>query len=449
MARRWRSLGFALLAALALAACGKMAAPPPELNIQFTADVRGRLVPCGCFTGQLGGLTRIATLFAENAPANPLRVDVGDAIGGTADFQRIEYGYILKAFAQLGYAAANIGQREAALTLDQLRAIHSQSPVPLISANLLDAATRQPVFETHRMFGRIAIIGVVDPRGLGDALGDGLVVEKMETALSNLLPKLKGQADFIVLLAFTDEATLHALAREFYELDVILGGKVTQPAQQLEHENRSTILYTTNQSRAVGTLALRLLAPHRVEPIRGEVMLVSDQFPQHGAIRHLAVNYRDEIRRTKLDVDDPTKLAAELVPGVKQAANFVGTESCISCHANAAEVWQKSGHANAFQSLLVAKADADPNCIACHTVGFASPSGYRREFGARKFTQVGCESCHGPGSLHVEQRRSGAPATDHFRTLGAGDCQKCHHGEFSRPFDFEKFWPAVQHGKDK
>ena len=442
-------MGFPLLAALALAACEKPAAPPAQqLNIQFTADVRGRLVPCGCFTGQLGGLTRIATLFAESAAVNPLRVDVGDAIEGTADFQRIEYGYILKAFAQLGYAAANIGQREAALTLDQLRAIRSQSPVPLISANLLDAATRQPVFETHRMVGRVAVIGVLDPRGLADTLGEGLVVEKMETALSNLLPKLKGQADFIVLLAFTDEATLHALARDFYELDVILGGKVAQPAQQLERENRSVILYTTNQSRAVGTLTLRLPAPHRVEPIRGEVTLVSDRIPQDGTIRDLAVKYRNEIRRTKLDVDDPTKLAAELVPGVKQAASFAGSASCLDCHAKAAEVWQKSGHAHAFQSLLTAKADADPNCLACHTVGFATPSGYRREFAAAKLTQVGCESCHGPGSLHVGQRRSGAPATDHFRTLGAGDCQKCHHGEFSRPFDFEKFWPAVRHGKN-
>jgi Cytochrome c554 and c-prime len=97
--------------------------------------------------------------------------------------------------------------------------------------------------------------------------------------------------------------------------------------------------------------------------------------------------------------------------------------------------------------LLHLKADADPNCIPCHTVGFQTQSGYRREFGSLKLVNVGCESCHGPGSLHAEQRRSGAPSLDNFRTLGAGDCQKCHHGEFSRPFEWEKFWPAIQHGR--
>ena len=32
--------------------------------------------------------------------------------------------------------------------------------------------------------------------------------------------------------------------------------------------------------------------------------------------------------------------------------------------------------------------------------------------------------------------------------IGVGDCQKCHHGEFSRPFAWEEFWPHVKHGKE-
>ena len=72
----------------------------------------------------------------------------------------------------------------------------------------------------------------------------------------------------------------------------------------------------------------------------------------------------------------------------------------------------------------------------------------RREFAGKKLADVGCESCHGPGSLHVEQHRAGGQVTFKFRPLGAGDCRKCHHGEFSRPFDWEVFWPHIQHGKE-
>ena len=35
-----------------------------------------------------------------------------------------------------------------------------------------------------------------------------------------------------------------------------------------------------------------------------------------------------------------------------------------------------------------------------------------------------------------------------FRPLDAGDCKKCHYGEFSRPFDYEVFWPHIYHGKE-
>lgn len=446
----WMALLAAGVASL-IPGCSRTTPKPHDLTIQFTADVDGRLVPCGCFTGQLGGLTRIATLFGPAGEHDVLRVDVGDAIEGPADYQRIEHRYLVRAFAEMGYAAANIGHREAQLSAAQLRELKSHATVPLLSANLLDAATRQPIFESHRIVKRgkwrIAIVGVLDPKGTAETLGPGLVVERMETALASLLPQLKSQADFIVLLAFTNEESMHSLARDFYELDVILGGNVAQPAQQVERENRSVIFYVTNESRAVGMLPLKLHAPHKAEIRDPEVRLVSDRIPEAQSIRKLAAEYRDEIRRTKLEIDDPQQLGAELVPGVKNAANFVGSETCVQCHAAASQAWHQSAHSHAFKTLLQLNADADPNCIPCHTVGFKTPSGYRREFGASKLVDVGCESCHGPGSLHAEQRRSGMPAADNFRTLGAGDCQKCHHGEFSRPFDWDKFWPAIAHGR--
>ena len=453
--KRWLWLVFAAAVGLGFwVAIGKKKTPttPQALTFLFTCDIRGRLVPCGCFTGQLGGLTRIATLFGPKSANDEIRVDVGDALAGRADYERIQYRYIQQGFARMGYEALNVGQREARLSATQLREIKANAPVPMLSANLLDRATGATIFESHKIIHRgpwrIALVGVLDGRSLGDTLGDGLSVEPMEVALGKLLPRLKGQADAIVLLAFADEEALTGLARQFYELDVILGGKVHQPSQQLVKENRSLILATTNESRAVGVLQTRLLAPGRMEAIKGEVSLVSDEIPQDADIAALAVAYRDEIRQTKLAIDDPATLREDMVPGVQARASYAGTQSCLTCHQTAGNVWKQSGHARAFFTLLEHKADADPNCLPCHTVGFGTPSGYRREFGADKLTDVGCESCHGPGSDHVAVRTFGGEANVHFRPIGAGDCQKCHHGEFSRPFAWDQFWPHIQHRKE-
>jgi hypothetical protein len=174
--------------------------------------------------------------------------------------------------------------------------------------------------------------------------------------------------------------------------------------------------------------------------------LLTDRIPEHPEIRKLAEAYRQEVRQARLDVDSPERLQENFVPGVRLAALYVGSENCLDCHPSAAKSWKKSGHAHAFETLVNASADMDPKCIGCHTVGFTHPSGYRREYRGKKLGDVGGESCHGPGSLHVRQHRDGEALQFKFRPLGAGDCQKCHYGEFSRPFQWETFWPRVQHG---
>jgi nitrate/TMAO reductase-like tetraheme cytochrome c subunit len=447
---RRSAVALALLASLA--ACSPKAAKPAPLELAFTCDTNGRIEPCGCFAGQYGGLTRLKTWLDEQPAPRPLLVDVGNAIEGPADYQLLKYRYVQRAYAGMGYSALNIGEREAQLTAAELRALNASAPVPMISANVLDAATGQRLFEPWRVIEyrgrRIAIVGVLDGSRGSEGLGEGVTIEPMNTALEKLLPSLRGKADHMILLAFADEAALSNLAKQFYEFDVILGGKVRQPSQQLVIENRSIILYTTNESKAVGSLQAEMAGPSKLTPKRFDIVLLSEQIAQNQALHQENDAYRELVRKTKLMVDDVARTRPDEVPGVRPTAKYVGSESCATCHAGAAEKWRGTPHAQAFVSLTVHKSDADPTCIGCHTVGFGTASGYRREYDGKKLTGVGCESCHGPGSEHVAQRQSGEKVLFKFRPLGAADCTTCHHGEFSRPFKWESFWPAIKHGKE-
>jgi len=435
-----------------LSGCSKPNRANFELPIYFTCDTHGRLEPCGCFSGQFGGLTRLKTVLDGEAKDTALRLDVGDAIAGSEDYDLIEYHYLLRAYAAMKFDALNIGHREAQLSAAQLQEIKKSSPVPIIGANLIDKASGKPIFDSYKIFERggyrIAVIGVLDPRGIAENTGAGLTVGDMDSALTRSFAEVRGKADVIILLAFADEETLTKLAQQYYEANVILGGKVRQPSQDLKKENRSLIYFVTNESRALGILKLKLAEGKSPEPSHSEVRLMHDQIRQDKAFRQLANEYRDEVRRTKLTVDDPSKSGADMVPGVRAAAAFVGTQRCTECHKTAGAVWTKSGHAEAFQTLVMRKADADPKCISCHTIGYGSPSGYRREFGSKQLVNVGCESCHGPGSLHVRRQEGDKSIDFTYRPLGAGDCQKCHYGEFSRPFYWYEFWPSIKHGKE-
>ena len=446
----------AVLVAVALLVVGAGCGNRPrraacEVTIDFTCDVHGRLEPCGCFMGQFGGLTRLKTVLDAETPAQSLRVDVGDAIGGRADYDLIEYQYLLRAFRQMNYDALNAGHREAQLTAAQLHDLSQTSPVPILSANLFDKASGKLIFDPFRIIERggyrIAIVGVLDPRGLDAELGEGLEVGDMENALSSQLAALRSRADMIVLLAFTDEATLSQLAQQFYEIPIILGGKVSQPAQRIQRSNRSLIYFVTNEARALGILRLVLTDGQPPELKGNEIRLLHDLIPQDAGFRALAKDYRAEVRQARLDVDNPEKIGSDSIPGVRTTATYVGTARCVECHMEAGRIWAGSQHAHAFATLKEREADADPKCIGCHTTGFASVSGYARKFGDAQLVDVGCESCHGPGSLHTRMAEGDATISFVYRPLGAGDCEKCHHGEFSRPFRWNEFWPPIKHGE--
>jgi DmsE family decaheme c-type cytochrome len=106
---------------------------------------------------------------------------------------------------------------------------------------------------------------------------------------------------------------------------------------------------------------------------------------------------------------------------VSQAApEYVGSETCKQCHQ---EQWEK------FQTNPHHRAEMDPSVVAEH---------------------VGCEGCHGPGSLHVG---AGGDSTDagfhtirNFRKISADEvvrtCRGCHAG------GEQMYWDHSTHAKN-
>lgn len=424
------------------------------LTIHFTCDSSGRLEPCGCFTGQHGGLTRLRTwLESRKETGSVLNLDVGGAISGNSDYDLVQYKYLARAYHSMGFSVLNMGGREAMLPADTLASLAEESPVPLISASLVDALTRKAVLEPYRIVEldgfRVGILGVVSPHSVPNP-GAGLMVLGLNEAVDRQLPALAKKTDLIILLAFADESEMRRLARDYFEFSLILGGDVPGPTQNIIRENDSMILFTTNQARTVGTLTARPGGDQRTRLLdpRYEIQLLWDNIPQHEKLRAMVREYRSEIRRTPLAIDDPNAVDPDAIPGVAVTARYVGSASCVKCHPQAYEVWEKSGHAHAFETLVKTDSDADPHCISCHTTGFGRPSGYRRPLGSESLVDVSCESCHGPASEHLARYQDGKPTSFKFRPLGAGDCMSCHYGEFSRPFDWDTFWPGIDHGKE-
>src|SRR5262249_2244015 len=62
--------------------------------------------------------------------------------------------------------------------------------------------------------------------------------------------------------------------------------------------------------------------------------------------------------------------------------------------------------ARAYETLVNATRPSnrqyDGECLVCHTIGFDQKSGWLDKNKPKFLGGVGCESCHGPCSMHVE-----------------------------------------------
>ncbi len=160
------------------------------------------------------------------------------------------------------------------------------------------------------------------------------------------------------------------------------------------------------------------------------------------------------------------------LPGTAAAdtARFEGYKVCIKCHDTHEKPWRDTAHARAFDSLKAGsgrearlKADLDPDkdytadsdCLGCHTTGYGKPGGYAVDLPkarARRLAGVGCESCHGAGSLYREihsdaehRLKLEAESTDRSELVAAGQnfdfadaCAGCHLNYEGSPWQHAK-----------
>ncbi len=168
---------------------------------------------------------------------------------------------------------------------------------------------------------------------------------------------------------------------------------------------------------------------------------------------------------------------------------YVGNKKCKMCH-NKVEKgeqfnkWLQTGHAQAIETLkspeaqviakergLTTTADKAPECVVCHTTGFGS-GGYEIKDEAfwsqvtdkgkptkevkrmSDLQSVGCESCHGAGSMYKSKKvklaitAGEAAAADYgLLTVDENTCTACHNEDSPtyKPFDFKERLAKIAH----
>ena len=116
----------------------------------------------------------------------------------------------------------------------------------------------------------------------------------------------------------------------------------------------------------------------------------------------------------------------------KEQAVFVGWDKCKPCHAALVEAYGGFKRSRNFRILEMRGREHDQQCLPCHTTGYAAPGGFVSVDKTPHLTNVQCETCHGPASLHIKAttREEKKKTLSIPRNL----CTECHNTHGHREY---------------
>jgi hypothetical protein len=404
--------------------------------ILVSGDTAGWIVPCGCMSNQSGGLLRRGAFVRQWRKTHyVVLLDAGGAPAGSSSYDRAKFEAILDGERLSGLNAHNLGGPELALGAEYLRDVGASKKAPFISANASDAAGR-PLAEPYRVVEaggrRIAVVGVVGERF---ATTDCRVAEPRAAVLA-AHAALRGQVDWLIVLAYLPEEELRALASALPEADAIVGGPT---GQSIAPERRGPTLLASATNKGKFLVSLVPPAADVHAPWSASVVEMSAELPDDPDQKQNLAHFRAALEARDFTAADSGLASSDVFPTVLRVA---GSAACKECHESAHHAWETSAHAHAWRTLIEQQAHVDSYCQQCHTTGFGWPGGFVSARQSVQLTSVGCESCHGPAQAHALRPAERTPLAAHQA------CTRCHDRENSPAFEYETYWKRIAHGAE-
>jgi hypothetical protein len=394
----------------------------------LTGGERGALEPCGCATGQLGGLARRATVLAIERPdpAAALTISCGGLLRDTRPLDALTLETAMQALAAMQYDAHVPSARE--LSLERTAVERGlRSGVPWLATNVV---SRHPdnsfgaIAQLVKTVGEqtLAVIGLVLPAESPPA---DFIISDPLAALAGFDPPPGSLAVIVISGATSAARTLMSEAGARWAEALVLVG---DPLGELTTRPIDDRIISSGQR---GHFLLVAHAGHAHDAPR--VIPLDESWPPDPSMDALVSIHRQRIVMEGL-LDDLFERTAP-----PDGLSYVGTASCMGCHAAASAAHADSKHAHAIEALVPDERYLDPDCLACHTTAFGQKSGYAGRLKTPDMARVTCESCHGPGSAHVD-----SPFLKPM--IKQVHCTTCHDSENSPAFDRALYWPKIQHG---
>ncbi len=458
----------------------------PRLAILLSGSQHGYFEPCGCSSNQLGGMARRGDLVDKMKKKGwtITGLDVGGNVKRARPQSKMKFETILAAMKDMNYAAIGLGPEELQLGPEYLLSQHvydetnPKKEIPFLCANVtlygsddLGTPARTRIFSIAGL--KLGITSILGKSYAKKVSVDDVTIKEPAKVLPDIIKSIQSQKpNALILLAHANLKECTALAKQFPQFQIILSsGGPEDPGGKVLQVGNTWILNVGRKGKHVGVLGI--FPEDKKNPFKFELVTLDEK--RFGDNKAMVEHMRDYQERLKDE-----KLAYKELPIVHPSgAKFVGAEACGDCHTKAFDIWKKTPHAKAFESLKHPRKGMpdhkitriyDPECLSCHVNGWHPQkvlrykSGFINEEFADGFQEKEkfkfmqgqqCEGCHGPGSRHIqlindaendaEIEKAAKEVRVTLKMAKEKTCYECHDLDNSPKFDFESYWKKVEH----
>lgn len=467
----------------------------PDVVLFLTGRQHGYIEPCGCtgLANQKGGLLRRHTFSKtlESRGWELVKIDAGNQVRRFGPQPEIKFATTARTLADIfHYDAIAFGRDDLRLpaielvsTMQNLEGV-DENPThhPFVSCNVtLFSDFTDPSFEDDKIMStykvvesngrKIAITAILGEEHFDAVRNDDLCLRTPDEGIESVWEKMKAEnADIHVLVAHTSIDDTNRLAKKYPYFDIVItaggAGEPTLKPDLIESgKHVSRVVQVGTKGMYAGIVGYYAES----NDFQYKRVDLSAAFEDSEEIKQVFKDYQAQVERKIF-----ARLKDNMVPH-PSGAEYVGSEKCAECHADAFDVWKEGieslgddfgPHSHATASLLEPNErnwvirKFDPECLSCHVTGWNPQKYFPYKTGYLDETNVhlhgnGCENCHGPGSLHVTAQENEENVEQYQKmvrlTLKDAEqkCQECHDLDNSPDFHvkgaFEKYWKRIDH----
>lgn len=349
-----------------------------SLRFYYASSRQGEVEPCGCQTGQIGGLHRLAEYLqrAGRTQKNSLFLDAGDAFFALPQIESsrrpqelAKADLIAKAYGYLGLDAYVPGRRDLAAGWKKLAQLAKATGAPFLAANLESTGAQTRFLKKHvileRQGWKVGVFGLVSEEDFSGVAGvaprDALKVAREEIAALK-----RAGAKIIVALSYLGLESDRQLAA-VPGIHLVFGSRSLDVLTQPQWVGKALIFQSDVEGRQIGVLDY---VPGNPAKSSHTLVELDKTLEAKNIVTGWVEAHREFVRQ----------LAFSSHPSEgKSKHGFVAQPNvCRRCHEAQYDFWEKTNHSSAYLVLYSKNQHFNPECIGCHSLGFQMAEGFSK-----------------------------------------------------------------------